>query len=215
MVRYGMLIDIHRCIGCSICVKACKDEHEHPHLPYSSAQPAPSYGYGVNSFGWPQTPHTLTPWVTSGHLWMKLDEHVKGVFPNVQVQYLPQPCMHCNPAPCLQASNNDAIVRRPDGIVLIDPEKSHGQNHLVDACPYHRIYYNTKRQMPQKCTFCAHLIDIGQRPRCVTACPLEVIIFGDLHDATSSLVRKIRALKAKPLQHVSGTHPAIYYTRPV
>jgi hypothetical protein len=42
-----------------------------------------------------------------------------------------------------------------------------------------------------------------------------VIIFGDLHDATSLLVQKIRALKAKPLQNVFGTNPAIYYTGPV
>jgi tetrathionate reductase subunit B len=212
LVRYGMLIDINRCIGCSICVKACKDEHANPHLPHSLAQPVPSYGFAIDSFGWPQTPQILTPWVTPGHLWMKLDEHVRGSFPSVQVHYLPQPCMHCDPAPCIQASLKGAVFRRPDGIILIDPEKSHGQKHLVNACPYHRIYYNTKQQIPQKCTFCAHLIDLGQLPRCVTACPLKVILFGDLHDANSLLVTQIRALNAQPLHNVPATNPVIYYT---
>ncbi len=212
MVRYGMLIDINRCIGCDICVKACKDENRAPHPPYNIAQPEPSYGYARESFGWPNTPQAIMPWVAYGHLWMSLDEHIHGVFPNIQVRYHPQPCMHCQNAPCISASINAAVYQRPDGIVLIDPEKGQGEIHLVNACPYNRIYYNTKTQIPQKCTFCAHLIDLGELPRCVEACPLHVIIFGDLDDENSVLVKKIQALNAKPLQHVPDTNPAIYYT---
>lgn len=207
-----MLIEVNRCIGCSICVKACKDEHMTSHLPYSMDQPAPSYGYAVESYGWPKIPQIFTPWVAHGHLWMKLDEYVRGSFPHIQVRYFPQPCMHCNPAPCIEASINDAVAQRSDGIVLIDPDKSQSQTHLVNACPFHRIYYNTEHQIPQKCTFCAHLIDHGKLPRCVEACPLKVILFGDLDDAQSLLAKKIRTLNAKPLHIIPSTNPAIYYT---
>jgi Fe-S-cluster-containing dehydrogenase component len=63
-------------------------------------------------------------------------------------------------------------VKRADGIVLIDPEKSVGQRSLVAACPYGAIWWNAEKNLPQKCTLCAHLLDTGWKaPRCVQACP--------------------------------------------
>ena len=31
--------------------------------------------------------------------------------------------------------------------------------NCVDACPYGAIYYNSSRNLAQKCTGCAHLLD--------------------------------------------------------
>ena len=45
MPKYGMLVEANKCIGCSICTKACKDEYVgNDYLPYSVAQPNPGYG---------------------------------------------------------------------------------------------------------------------------------------------------------------------------
>ena len=30
MARYGMVVDLKRCIGCNACVVACKSEHNTP-----------------------------------------------------------------------------------------------------------------------------------------------------------------------------------------
>ena len=83
--------------------------------------------------------------------------------------------------PCLRAAKNGAVVKRPDGIVLIDPQKARGQKALVQACPYGAIWWNEEKQIPQKCTFCAHLLDAGWKaPRCVQACPTGALSVASL-----------------------------------
>lgn len=214
MVIYSMLIEADRCIGCDICLKACKDEfvgNDHP--PYSASQPEPSYGYGSDmTFGWPDTPSTVKPWISHGHLWMDVHEYTWGSYPNIKVRYVPMPCMQCDEPPCLEASINGSVYKRTDGIVIIDPDKSKNQTHIVDSCPYDRIYLNTANMLPQKCTFCAHLVEKGNLPRCVEACPIKVMTFGDIDDPNSEISKKIAALKAKPLHQEYGTRPKVYYT---
>ena len=209
-----MLIEAGRCIGCDICLKACKDEfvgNDHP--PHSASQPETSYGYGSDTtFGWPNTPSKATPWVSHGHLWMDVREQTEGRYPDIKVRYVPKPCMQCDDPPCVKASNNGAVYRRTDGIVIIDPERSKDQTQIVDSCPYDRIYLNSVKMIPQKCTFCAHLVDKGMPPRCVEACPLKVITFGDLDDPDSEVSKKVKALKAKPLHEELGTRPKVYYS---
>ena len=81
-----------------------------------------------------------------------------------------------------------AVYQRGDGIVIIDPEKAKGEKDLVQRCPYRVIYWNKEEDVPQKCTFCAHLLDAGwKEPRCVEACPTGALLFGDLDDPNSEL----------------------------
>ncbi len=210
MARYGMVIDVGRCIGCSVCVRTCQDEfigNDYP--PYSVAQPEAQYGYyGTSAYPDGTTP-TGKAWYKPGHTWMKDVEVVNGKFPNVQMRYVPQPCMECDDPPCVKAAQGGAVYKRPDGIVIIDPTKSSGQKQLVAACPYGRIYWNEDKAIPQMCTFCAHLIDKGQNPKCVDACPLSLITVGDLSDPNSA-VSKL-ASKSEPLHPEYNAKPKVTY----
>ena len=37
---------------------------------------------------------------------------------------MPVMCNHCDNAPCIRASSGGAMYQRPDGIVMIDPDKA-------------------------------------------------------------------------------------------
>ncbi len=213
MARYGMVIESDRCLGCDICLKACKDEFAgNDYLPFSAAQPDASYGYGPKqTFGWPATPSLVVEWTSHGHLWMRVEEKLWGAYPDLQLRYLPLPCMHCRAAPCIEAGKGGAVFRRPDGIILIDPERSRGQKQIVDSCPYERIEWNDETGIPQKCTFCAHRLERGEAPRCVEACPFAAITFGNLDDPESGVSKKLAALGARPIHAEYGTRPNVHY----
>ena len=189
--KYGLVIDITRCNGCYNCFLSCRDEYCGNDYPgYSAAQPY------------------------SGHFWMKVIEKERGQYPKVKVAYTPIPCMHCEKPSCANGSMNNAVYRRPDGIVIIDPVKAVGEKEILSACPYRVIYWNEEKKLPQKCTFCAHLLDQGwKEPRCVEACPTGALIFGDVNDPNSDISKVIAQSKDKleDLHQEYGLVPNVHY----
>jgi len=177
MARYGMVIDLTRCNGCYNCFLACRDEYCGNEYPgYSAEQPM------------------------TGQFWMRVIEKERGKYPKVKLAYVPITCMHCENAPCITAAQGKAVYRRPDGIVIIDPKKSKGQKQIVSACPYRVIYWNEEKDIPQKCTLCAHLLDEGwKEPRCVELCPTGAIVFGDLDDPKSEAAKLIASSATEAL----------------
>jgi Fe-S-cluster-containing dehydrogenase component len=153
MEKWQMIIDVGKCEDCNNCFLACKDEHMDNDWP----------GYAVS-----QPRH--------GNRWMNIQRKERGEYPHIDVAYRPTPCMHCKEAPCVKfaidAGKLGAVYKREDGIVIIDPKETKGMKELVKACPYGVIFWNEEADLPQKCTFCAHLLDKGwKEPRCVQACP--------------------------------------------
>lgn len=161
-----------------------------------------------------------------------------GTYPNVKRVYIPVLCNHCDDAPCLKSCPNKAIIRRQDGIVLIDQDRCRGTGACVSACPYGNIYLNThdhwylnpdepyerdfvkprlRRNVARKCTYCAHRVDEGLDPACVVACPTTARIFGDMDDSDSVISKYIREQKettAREPFHLlpeAGTKPAGLY----
>jgi Fe-S-cluster-containing dehydrogenase component len=185
-----MIIDLNRCNGCYNCQIACKDEFVgNDFLPYSKAQPL------------------------SSHFWMRIEEKERGQFPRVLMTYFPIPCQHCqSQTPCMEADKTGSIKKRADGIVLIDPEKSQGKKELVNSCPFGAIFWNEENQIPQKCTFCAHLLDLGwKEPRCVEACPTQAILFGDLDDPQSLISQKKGMSETEALWKRNDLKPRVFY----
>lgn len=162
------IFDAAKCNGCHACQVACKDEHcGNNWMPYAVPQPE-----------------------DTGMFWYRLNEFVRGTIPQVKVAYVPTLCMHCDEAPCIDACDNEAIYKREDGLVIIDPAKCTGAQLCMDACPYGGVIsFNQDLKVAQKCTGCAHLLDRGwpiDQPRCVDACVTGALIYGeesDLQDA--------------------------------
>ena len=189
MSRYGMIINVDKCTGCYNCFLACRDEYEgNDYLPFSAAQPS------------------------EGKPWMRIREKERGTTPKVKVDYIPVPCQQCADAPCVKNSSNGAVYRRSDGIVIIDPEKARGDKDIVNSCPHRLIYWNEEKQLPQKCTFCAHLLDRGwKQPRCVETCPSGALVFGDLDDPESEISKLAASAKTEALNPKFGLDPAVTY----
>lgn len=189
MTRYGIVVDVTKCNGCYNCFLACKDEHCGNEYPgYAASQPM------------------------TGHFWMKIQEKERGKYPKVKVAYTAIPCMHCDNASCVRIAQDGAIYKREDGIVIIDPEKARGQKELLSTCPYRVIYWNEEKQLPQKCTMCAHLLDRGwKEPRCVEACPTGALVFGDLDDPNSEIAKKIASGETEPLHPEYGLNEKVRY----
>lgn len=174
-------IDVSRCSGCYNCQFACKDEHcNNEWLPIAKQQPL------------------------TGQFWLKLEEHVEGSRPKIRIHYIPVLCNHCEHPACMEAAP-DAVYRREDGLVIIDPIKAAGHKELADVCPYGAIYWNEALQIPQKCTGCAHLVDDGKTPRCVDVCHTGAIRFGEESEFADFIT------EAKVMKPEAGTSPRVYY----
>jgi NAD-dependent dihydropyrimidine dehydrogenase PreA subunit len=120
--------------------------------------------------------------------------------------------MHCDHATCIEAALDGAVYRRQDGIVIVDPQKARGQKQIVSACPYRCIYWNEALGLPQKCTMCAHLLDLGwKEPRCSEACPTGAIKFGDLDDPDSEVARLVASHKTEYLHPEYGLKEKVSY----
>lgn len=176
-------VDVAKCNGCYNCQLACKDEHAgNDWTPYAKPQPE------------------------TGHFWIKLQENVCGSIPKVKIHYISKLCNHCERASCLEYCPYDAIYRRDDGLVIIDPEKCRGCGACSEACPYDAIYRNEALGISQKCTGCAHLLDNGYKlPRCVEACPTEALQFGEEEELRDFIEG------ASVLQPETGNRPRVYY----
>ena len=179
----SLLIDINKCNGCYNCQIACKDEHvANDWTPIAKPQP------------------------DTGHFWLKVTDVVQGSVPKVRVRYMIDICQHCDDTPCMKACKSNAVYKREDGIVVIDPGKCTGSRNCLDACPYKAVYFNSDLNIAQKCTMCAHLLDEGwKEPRCVDACPTEALQFGEERDLKDLLA------DAELLHPEYGTYPRVYY----
>jgi tetrathionate reductase subunit B len=177
------VVDTTKCNGCYNCQIACKDEHcGNDWSPYAKPQP------------------------DTGQFWMRMNEHVRGNVPQVKMSYVGVMCQHCEDGPCMTACQHEAIYKRDDGLVLIDPKKCTGCMNCVDACPYGAIFYNKDLNLAQKCTGCAHLLDKGwTMPRCADSCPHDAIHFGEESELSDLIAI------AEPLHPEFGVKTNVYY----
>lgn len=187
VAKWNLIIDVASCTNCNLCVLACQDE------------------YVGNSF-----PGYTESMPKHGHKWIEIKRNERGQAPMVDVAYLPVMCQHCDEAPCITAAENNAITKRDDGIVLIDPEKAKGQRQLVDSCPYNAIWWNEEKSIPQHWIFDAHLLDEGWvEPRGVTVCATAAFQSTKLED--SEMTKRAEAEGLEHFHPEFGTKPRVWY----
>jgi Fe-S-cluster-containing hydrogenase components 1 len=212
--RWGFVVDTNTCIGCGLCVVACKEENNVPKDPEYSRT-------------WVER-HTTT---ADGTIRVDSPEGgINGFEPGVapvtvagltvtDTRFVARLCMQCENSPCTAVCPVGATYRTPDGVILVDEDRCIGCGYCVVACPYGARYIvpaggDMPRGVPgvaDKCTFCYHRITTGRRPACVDACPVGARTFGDLDDPTSPVSVVLREKPTRVLKAALGTRPRVYY----
>lgn len=209
MVRYGILIDLRKCIGCNACTIACRAEWHYQETTYNKKHPE-----GVID--------SETGAIDQSHFWNVVGELGPfGTWPDLKMAFMPRTCFHCKTPACIPSCPISAIKKEDNGIVWIDPAVCQGIKLCHSACPYSRIYWNptelnagSSAGLSQKCIFCAPLVTAAtpEDPACVSACMTKARYFGDIEDSSSDIAKMIAASTVVRLN--KGTEPSAFYILP-
>lgn len=141
--------------------------------------------------------------------WVKTVE--KGTFPETQRLFFPVLCNQCDEAPCLTICPTGALFKRRDGIVDLNGAACIGCRACMVACPYDQLFIDPNTRTAEKCNFCANRIENQLQPACVSVCPTECRIFGDLDDPSTSVAHIVQREAFMVRKPEKGTGPKIFY----
>ncbi len=134
-----------------------------------------------------------------------------GIFPQVRRAFQVTRCNQCADAPCVAACPTQAMFRRRDGIVDFDKQVCIGCKACMAACPYDAIFINPEDHSAEKCNMCAHRLDVGLEPACVTVCPTQAILVGDLNDPHSEVAQIVGRQPVQVRRPEKETRPGVFY----
>ena len=141
--------------------------------------------------------------------WVKTIE--KGTFPDTRRFFFPVLCNQCVDAPCARICPTNALFKRRDGIVDLNGSACIGCRACMEACPYDQLFIDPNTHTAEKCNFCANRVENQLLPSCVSVCPTECRIFGDLDDSSSEVSRIVKTEAFTVRKPEKGTGPKVFY----
>ncbi len=205
--RWVFLVDTIKCVGCGLCVKACKKENEVPYDAPVTRTWVERYVVTRDGKSHIDTPlggrdGFTTPKIRNEDI--NPDEITKAFF-------VPKLCNQCDNPACVQVCPVGATYQTQDGIVLIDRTWCIGCGYCIMACPYGVRYFHPVYKVADKCTFCYHRITKGMKTACVQACPFGARRIGNLKDYNDPVTKVIMNERVAILKDEYGTRPQVFY----
>jgi len=201
-MRWGMVIDLKRCIGCYGCQLACKAEHGTPPGVYYARVLKQEEGQ------YPTVRQLFLP---------VLCNHCED-----------PPCVDACPTGASFKWEEDGIVDidhdRCVGCRACMMACPYTNRYFNDQPPHYfpqgmTPYEEARTQRHQqnvvmKCNFCRDRVRAGKLPACVANCPTIARHFGDLDDPLSEVSVLIKERGGFTLHPEIGTGPSVYYLPP-
>jgi anaerobic selenocysteine-containing dehydrogenase/Fe-S-cluster-containing dehydrogenase component len=224
--RWGMSIDLERCIGCSACVTAC---------------------YAENNIG------IVGPdQVAKGRIlnWIRIERYFEHHGDTFETSFLPMMCQQCGTAPCEPVCPVYAAYHTPEGLNAQVYNRCVGTRYCANNCPYKVRVFNwfthewpeplnwqlnpdvtvREKGVMEKCTFCVQRIRDAQNtarlegrgatdgeitPACAQTCPGEAIVFGNVKDPNSRVARVASSGRGYRVFEMINTQSAVTYLKKV
>ncbi len=223
--KWGMVIDLDRCMGCQACVTACQAE---------------------NNIKLNPEDHYLQQRAT---LWMRIERYwstdANGA---TRAVFMPVLCQHCGNAPCEPVCPVFAPVHTEEGLNTQIYNRCIGTRLCANACVYQVRFFNfwppnitgslqnqlnpdvtvRSQGIMEKCTFCVQRINRAERaamaedrtvrdgefaPACAQSCPADVLVFGNLMDPNSQVSKMVNDQRRFRLLEHYGTDPSVIYLK--
>jgi len=212
--RWAFGVDATKCIGCLRCVEACKLENDVPGDAHHFRTWVERYVYLENEEK-PRIDSQHDP-VNIAASGSEKAYRFANRYKDAKVEkafFVPKLCNQCSQPACVQVCPTGATYKTKDRVVLIDHKYCIGCQYCVQACPYGARFFNPKRRVSDKCTWCYHRITKGLQPACVEVCPVGARIFGDRNDPQSPIKIFIRNNKyrVQVLRPDTGNQPNVFY----
>jgi MoCo/4Fe-4S cofactor protein with predicted Tat translocation signal len=235
--KWGMAIDLNKCIGCSACITACQAENNIPVV----GQEQVARGREM--------------------LWLRIDRYFRGDPLEPEVRFQPLPCQHCENAPCEQVCPVGATMHSHEGLNDMVYNRCIGTRYCSNNCPYKVRHFNylnfnvdvigttpytptddpkmklksmvfnpevtvRSRGVMEKCTFCVQRIQNAKIPAknahraiedgevktaCQETCPTDAIVFGDLNDKKSRVANLEKLERSYQLLGELNNRPRVHY----
>lgn len=206
-MKYGMYIDLDKCVACQACTIACKMENNCS----EGSQWARVVAVGPKG-EYPRVKMTFIP-TPCQHCENAPCVKVCPVNATYKrrdgiIMQDTKKCIGCKK--CMAAcpygvrffNKGTPFVESVDGVAAWDGVPAF-VNPEVKVRP---------REVVEKCTFCVHRIDKGIKvPACVEACPAQCMVFGDLDDPKSDINKHIEHKRTFQLKPDQKTKPKLYY----
>ncbi|CAN5654582.1 TAT-variant-translocated molybdopterin oxidoreductase [soil metagenome] len=224
--RWGMAIDLERCIGCSACTTACHAENNIGIV-------------GPDQFAKGRIRH-----------WIRIERYFEGEDENFETSFLPMLCQQCGTAPCEPVCPVYAAYHTPEGLNAQVYNRCVGTRYCANNCPYKVRVFNwfshewpeplnwqlnpdvtvREKGIMEKCTFCVQRIRGAQNearldgrgprdgeivPACAQTCPGEAIVFGNVKDPNSRVSRVASSGRGYRVFEMLNTQSAITYLKKV